>query len=376
MAFQIKDFSSIAAGLINVVRATTNKITDFNRGSVVRTMLEATAAEIEELYLQMYLGIKEAIPVSVFTTFGFGTLAAESAGGVIRFSTGGSLATLPIPIPTGTVVRVPGTSLTYATTADSAIAVGNSFVDVLVAAQASGLAGNIGADLVTEIVTAVAGVTTATNPAPFVNGRDTETDDERRIRFQGYISSLARGTKAAVVYGAKTVTLTDALGTVTEYVAHANVIEPWMTDSAQPISLVRVYIHNGASATSSGLVTRCQQVIDGYYDTTGAAVPGWKAAGVQCVVSAASDQPVNVTGVITVAAGFGSADVLTNCANAVKTHIQGLDVGEDVRLSELVAIIRRDVEGAFNVTLSAPVGDVAVANNAKAISGTVTLSAA
>ena len=373
--FQIKDFTSIAAGLINVVRATTNKVTDFNRGSVIRTMLEATAAEIEELYLQMYLGIKEAIPVSVFTTFGFNRQAAESAGGTIRFSTGGSLASSVIPIPLGTVVRVPGTSLTYATTVASSIAIGNSYVDVLVAAQASGLAGNVGADLITELVTPVAGVASVTNPSPFVNGRDVETDDERRVRFQGYISSLARGTKAAITYGAKTVTLTDGFGTVTEYVAHANVVEPWVADSAQPISLVRVYIHNGASATSGTLVTRCQQVIDGYYDG-GTAVPGWKAAGVQCIVSAASDQAVNVTGTVTIAGGYSSVDVLAACTNAVKDYLQGMAVGEDVRLSELVAIIRRDVEGAFNVTLSAPTGDVAVADNAKAISGTVTLSAA
>lgn len=373
--FQIKDFSSIAAGLINVVRATSNKVTDFNRGSVIRTMLEATAAELEELYLQMYLGIKEAIPVSVFTTFGFGRQAAESASGTVRFSTGGSLASSVIPIPLGTVVRVPGTSLTYATTAASSIAIGNSYVDVLVAAQASGLAGNVGADLITELVTPVAGIASVTNPSPFVNGRDVETDDERRVRFQGYISSLARGTKAAITYGAKTVTLTDGFGTITEYVAHANVVEPWVTDSAQPISLVRVYIHNGSSATSGTLVTRCQQVIDGYYDG-GTAVPGWKAAGVQCIVSAASDQAVNVTGTVTIAGGYSSVDVLAACTNAVKDYLQGMAVGEDVRLSELVAIIRRDVEGAFNVTLSAPTADVAVADNAKAISGTVTLSAA
>ena len=373
--FQIKDFTSIAAGLINVVRATTNKVTDFNRGSVIRTMLEATAAEIEELYLQMYLGTKEAIPVSVFTTFGFNRQAAESAGGTIRFSTGGSLASSVIPIPLGTVVRVPGTSLTYATTVASSIAIGNSYVDVLVAAQASGLAGNVGADLITELVTPVAGVASVTNPSPFVNGRDVETDDERRVRFQGYIASLARGTKAAITYGAKTVTLTDSFGVITEYVAHANVVEPWVADSAQPISLVRVYVHNGASATSGTLVTRCQQVIDGYYDG-GTAVPGWKAAGVQCIVSAASDQAVNVTGTVTIASGYSSVDVLAACTNAVKDYLQGMAVGEDVRLSELVAIIRRDVEGAFNVTLSAPTGDVAVADNAKAISGTVTLSAA
>ena len=50
--FQIKDFASITASMINWLRANTTKVTDFNVGSVVRTMAEASAAEMEELYLQ------------------------------------------------------------------------------------------------------------------------------------------------------------------------------------------------------------------------------------------------------------------------------------------------------------------------------------
>lgn len=375
MAFQIKDFSSIAASLINLIRGTSDKITDFNRGSVVRTMLEATAAELEELYLQMYIGIKEAIPVSVFQTFGFGALAAESASGVVRFSTASS-PTSAIIIPAGTVVRIPSTSFTYATLSDSSIQVGNTYVDILVAAQTAGTTGNTAAGTITELVSAISGISTVTNPAPFVNGRDAETDDERKVRFQSYIASLARGTKAAVEYGAKTAYMTDSAGVITEYVAYANVVEPWVADSAQPIGLIQCYIHNGASATSPTLVTKTQQVIDGYYDTSGTAVPGWKAAGVKCVVQAATDQPVNVTGTVVVESGFTASAVITNCTNAVKSYLQKLSVGEDVRLSELVAIIRRDVEGAFNVTLSAPTADVVIAGNVKAIPGTVTLTAA
>ncbi|MEY8688427.1 MAG: baseplate J/gp47 family protein [Leptothrix sp. (in: b-proteobacteria)] len=361
---------------MNLVRATTNKITDFNRGSVVRTMLEATAAELEELYLQMYVGIKEAIPVSVFRTFGFEALAAESSSGTVRFGTGGALATAPIIIPPGTVVRVPGTSQTYVTGSNAAVlAIGNSYVDLLVTAQVPGIVGNTGAGTITELVTSVSGISSVTNPAPFVNGRDPETDDARKTRFQGYIASLARGTKAAVEYGAKTATVVDAQGTIVEYVAHAGVVEPWLTDTTQPISLVRVYVHNGASATSPALVARTQSVIDGYYEGD-VAVPGWKAAGVQCIVQAAADQPVNVTGVLTLAVGFESQSVIDECTNAIKSHIQLLGVGASVRLSELVAIIRRDVTGVFNVALSVPTTDVAVPGNTKAIPGTITLTVA
>lgn len=372
--FQIKDFASITASCINWCKAVTSKITDFSVGSVARTMLEAPAIEIDEAYQKFFIGIKEAIPVSVFTTFGFEKIAAESASGVVRFSTGGALATTPIVVPAGSVVRVPGSSKNYATQAPGAILVGQSYVDLLVSAQLAGTAGNTGSDTITEIGTNVAGINTVTNPAPFINGRDEETEDERKSRFQDYISTLAKGTKAAVEYGARQAKLTDSNGLITEYVAHAVVIEPWLDDPAEPISLIRVYIHNGASATSASLVTEAQKVIDGYHDATGTAVSGWKAAGVQVVVWAASDKSVNVTGNLTAMPGYVEADLISAATDAVKAYIQGLNVGASVILSELIAIIKRDVEGVYNITLSAPMSDVTCAISEKATPGTVSIT--
>jgi hypothetical protein len=378
VAFQIKDFASIAAGMLNWVRANTTKVTDFNVGSVVRTMLEATAAEMEELYLQYFIGLQEAIPVSVFNTFGFQALAANAASGVVRFTTSAP-ATSTITIPAGTVVRVPSNEISYSTQAAGFILTGQTYVDILVACQQAGVIGNCDAGTITELVTSIAGVSSASNPQPLINGRNVETDDERKVRFQGYISTLARGTKAAVAYGAKTAKLTDSLGIVTEYVAYAGVVEPWVSDSAQPISLLRVYIHNGASATSAPLVAEAQRVVDGYFGTDGVtpvAGSGWKAAGVKCIVSAASDLPVNVTGTIYVDSGFNAVAVKAACESAMRAYIQGLEVGADVILSELVAIAKRDVQGVFNIVLTVPSADVSVASNAKAISGTITLATA
>ena len=51
MPFQIKDFASITAGMLNHARSVTSKITDFQPGSVARTIMEAPAVEVEELVL-------------------------------------------------------------------------------------------------------------------------------------------------------------------------------------------------------------------------------------------------------------------------------------------------------------------------------------
>jgi uncharacterized phage protein gp47/JayE len=374
MAFQIRDFRSIVAGCINWMKSTTTKINDYNVGSVARTIIEAPAAEMDELYQNILIGLKEAIPVSVYTTFGFDRIPAEAASGVVRFSTGGPLATAPIVIQLGTVVRISATTTPYATLAAGTIQIGQSYVDILVSAQSAGVSGNCDAGAIDELVSSITGINSVTNPSPLINGRDEETDDQRRTRFRGYISTLARGTKTAVEYGAKTAKLVDANGLITEYVAHASVIEPYVTDSTQPISLVDVYVHNGASATSTELVAEAQRVVDGYYDDAGKAVPGWKAAGVKCVVSAASDKAITVTGNLTVQTGYVEADAIAAATNAVKAYIQGLGVGETVVLAELIAIIKRDIVGVYNITLSAPLADVTCAINEKAIPGTVTLT--
>lgn len=377
MSFQIKDFASIVASQINWMRANTTRVTDFNLGSVVRTMMEAAAIEIEESYLQYFVGLKEAIPVSVFETFGFPAISAEAAGGILRFSTAAA-ATSNILIPAGTVVKAAVSEQNYATTAAASILIGQTYVDVLGAAQAAGVVGNADAGTITTLVTTVSGVAAVTNPAPWINGRDVETDDERKTRFQGFIGTLARGTKAAVEYGAKTARISNAAGVVTEYVAFATVVEPWIADSAQPIALVRVYVHNGAGATSAELVALAQKVVDGYYGADGITpVPGsgWKAAGVQCIVSAAADVPVAVTGDVFVGAGNNAVEVVAAATRAVQAYIQGLTVGADVLLSEIVAIVMRDVVGVYNVVLSAPATDLAISASQKAIPGAVTLTA-
>src|SRR3546814_4415210 len=70
------------------------------------------------------------------------------------------------------------------------------------------------------------------------------------------------------------------------------------------MSLVECYVHNGVGNTSSALVNRARDVIYGYYDANGNAVPGWKAAGVKEEVYAAEEQTVAVTGVLTAMPGF------------------------------------------------------------------------
>ncbi len=86
MSFQIKKFNSIVASMINWVSSATDRITDFNVGSVSRTLLEAVAIELEELYYQLLRAVEEAIEEAIYRTFNFPRNPAQRATGTVRFN--------------------------------------------------------------------------------------------------------------------------------------------------------------------------------------------------------------------------------------------------------------------------------------------------
>jgi uncharacterized phage protein gp47/JayE len=371
MAFQIKNFASIAASLINYMKGTSTKVTDFNVGSVARTLVEAPAAEIEELYLQMFNGLREAIPVSLYNSMDFYALEAVAASNLVRVVVSSS--TQPLAIPSGTVFSTPGRKIAYASVSDVTVAAGNTYVDVQVAAQVAGVAGNIPAGLTFALLPSPAGFVSASNLTAFVNGIDAESENDRKSRFNDYIKSLPRGTVAALGYGLRTTALYDANGNETERVKSAAVIEPYLTDSNQPVALVNCFVHNGVGSTSGALVAFAKKVIDGYYNAQGVAVPGWKAAGVNVTVAAAPETLINFAGVLTVNASYVRADVVTLATAAVAGYIRDLPIGVSALRAEMVAAVM-NIDGVTNIVMSAPAADVTASASTKLMPGTITFS--
>lgn len=121
MSFQIKKFSSIVASMINWMSGATTKVTDFNQGSVIRTILEAVAMELEELYYQLLQATQEAIEEAIYRTFNFPRNPSEKATGMIRFTrmTGSEEA---ISILSGTLVGTDtAPSIVFETQSDAVI---------------------------------------------------------------------------------------------------------------------------------------------------------------------------------------------------------------------------------------------------------------
>lgn len=323
--------------MMNWMKGTQTIITDFEEGAVARTMVEAPAAELDELYQQMLNGLIEAIPVATYNSFQFGALPANNTSGLVRVViTSSDSATL---ISAGSVLTYAGGTVTYTSQSDVVIAPGDTYGDVLAVANVAGTAGNIASVVPFTITPTPNGFVSAANLVPFINGFDAETPAARQLRFNAFIAALVRGTPLALQYGLSTVQLVDSLGNVTERVASSAIVEPYETDNTRPPALVQCYIHNGVGNTSSDLIAQAQKVLYGYTDSSGNKVPGWKAAGVHVDVYAATEIPLNIGGVLTVAPGFDEPTVEAQANAVAAAYIVGIGIGQPFQVNVMVKAI-------------------------------------
>ena len=369
MAVQIKSFTSIVAGMVNRIRSTTTLLTDFNVGGVTRTIIDAIAQELDELYLQTVLLLRAAIQTSVYTSFNFPPLPEVAASGLITVTFAAQNA--PYLLPANSTFTLATSSVTYASQSDVQIAAGATSASVLVVATDPGSAGNIAAGSVFSLGTAPPSLIAATNPAPIINGADAETPQQQQIRFAAYISSLARSTLAGVEEGLATAQILDASGNITEQVVFAKVVEPYLSGGSP--GLINCFVHNGVGSTSAALVAEAQLIVTGYTDEFGNQVPGFKAAGVSATFAAAAEQDIAIAGVLTALPGYQLAALEAAVSPLLDAYVVGLGIGVPALYAELIAIAM-NVQGVGNFVLSSPTADTTPAATVKLMPGAITLT--
>ena len=104
-----------------------------------------------------------------------------------------------------------------------------------------------------------------------------------------------------------------------------------------------------------------QKIVDGY-DPDSTSFPGYKAAGVQIEVLAPTVQHVEFTIDVSLAEGVSISTVTDDIKNAISSYVNGLGVGSDVILTEIIDRIM-DVEGITDVVISVPTSNIAISDN-------------
>jgi uncharacterized phage protein gp47/JayE len=331
MSFQIKDFVSIVAAILNHARATTTKISDFAPGSVARTLMEAPAVEIEELYLQMFLGLRDAIPTATFQSFGFDKLPAKRAFGYVSVSSATPLAQA-IAIPAGAVFAT-SAGLTYTSTQAVTWPAGSTLVRVPVQASTTGLVGNTAAGTITAAPLFPASSGFTVSNALIENGRDVELDLEREARFADFVQALSRGTQTACLYAAKSAVVLDADGNIDQFVTR--------TGYSEEPGVVRIYLYSNRGVPSAELLAAAQLILDGSSnEVTGEIVPGFRAAGVDVSALPMAERAVSMSVQVEMMDGYTLGPAINQALSDIySTAIRGVPPSQTLYLGDLVAAL-------------------------------------
>lgn len=325
--------------MLNYVRSTTGKVTDLQPGSVTRTLLEAPAAEIEELYVQVFNGIREAIPVAIYNSINFPKLTPHYASGRVTV--------LANNAPKQDLLVKKGTQFltrdgrVYVTVADQTWKTtdGTSFT-FPVQSLNPGVAQNAAANEINASPTFAPDQYTFTS-TDMINGTDEETDAARDIRFADYIQSLSRGTEAALLYGARSANIKDTAGNIIESVSRASLTVNTGT--------VQVNIWGSNGAPSPALVSRVEQIELGYTDANGVAVPGFAAAGIRCLIASMASREVKVNFEIEMLDGYTlTTAVQQGVKDALTSYLYSIPAGQVVYIDNIraVALLVRGVKSA------------------------------
>lgn len=287
---------------------------DLTESSPLELFLEAAAVEeadlwekLEDAYHSCFVDSASGSSLDgIATLVGVTRNTATYASGLVEFS--GVSGTY---IPLLTEVRT-AAEIGFKTQAGGWIPSGVA-ASILAYAIEPGEDGNVAANTITELVEAIAGVTSVTNPLATGGGADLELDADLRQRIKGGIVRASVSTLEALIANVEAVDDVESVTGSEDTVAHS----------------AALVVYGGESADIDAMI---------------AAV---KPAGIPVTWSEPTSVNIYVTADVTHDGSIADSTIV----NTISTYVNGLDVGEDVKYSDLLVAIM-SLEGMTDVVLT------------------------
>lgn len=367
-------FNVLVQNSVTAVQGAARQLLDFTVGSVLRAVMEATAAMA--LWLQ---GIALQIAsLARFSTsngadadswgadFAFPRLPSQAATGEVVFAS--NTPTNPRLIPIGALVQTADLSLKYAVIADLdqptydsiqsayVIAAGIASCTATVQCTDESSAGNVGAGFINTLGDAISGIDTVINPLAFENGADSETDAAYRARFVLYIAGLSKSTLAAI---------SSAIENIQQGIAFS-ITENLNFDGTPNPGHFYVVADDGSGNPSSDFLSSVSNAID-------VVRPIGSTFGVfgPMLVTA------NIALTLTVDTGYDVPTLDSQVQAALSVFISKLTIGQTLPYSRIAQVVYDVSPGIINVTLITLNGSaVDLVASAKQVirAGTITVS--
>lgn len=355
MPLSIKRYPTIKSDIENWIIANQDKISDFNEGAVLSSKIEAFSRIMEEVYIKNRVGFDKSLPGVAFYAFSFAKEGAQKASGSVVFSRTGTSG--QVDIPAGTLISTPA-GLKFETTAGGSIPDGQSQSQpIAVQAYKKGKEYNVPANTITVIVTPIVGVEQVNNSSSTTGGQDEETNAEFLKRFNEFIEGLGKSNITGLKTGAKSVT----------GVRSASVIEHFPPVDTYNLT---VYIDDGAGNASQELIDAVEEVLIGEGTEEN---PGYKGGGIKLRVLAPTKVTIDVTVDITDNGSLSQSVIKYNIEQVVTNYINKLEIGEDVILNKIRAVIMNE-PAVTDISITAPTGNTSIGQNQIARVGTITVN--
>lgn len=368
---RIKTYSEVLGSALATIGARSS-LTNFNAGSVIRTITEVYSVVLTELYAFAADMVKEGFLDTCTGVwldrkakeYGIARRAAVKTEGIVIYSR-----RLPrntnVPIPQGSIVTTPkdsnGVEYRYFTTAPAVLVAGQTSVEVPVIAEAAGSAYNVGNSVITKMSTFIAGVDAVGNASNWITvvGVDVEIDALLRRRCYLAWEELSQG------------------GTAPAYVSWALSVagvKSAFVDATLPRGegTLDVYIVGEAGPPELALIEAVQAVVDANRPITADAL-----------VRAPEPVSVPITMSLTPKAGYDTTVIDTEVRRRLSVYFSDIDdeslpiiplgVGNDVVASRIISVVMA-ISGVYSVRLTVPSDDVIIEPNEYPELGTVTIT--
>lgn len=317
---KIRRYDEIMQSATANMIAKQDKVTDFNEGSIIHTILDTVSRVAERAYVAIRQGFNEMLAILPFSPFGLTKKSGYSASGAVIFSRSIALGSQSI-IPKGTVVS--NGEFTFITTEAGIISAGAVDSDsITVVADKSGKKYNLAASSINAIESIVpADVVGVRNDYAFTGGSDEETDAEFEARFKTYINGLSGTNSYAIKSAALSVNAVRSVSIQNHKPPYKNIYN------------MTVYVDDGSGGATSATLDAVKLAIEG--DGT-QENQGHLAPGVNIRVITPTAIPINVeitVSVVSTDLGEAKAEV----ERIVTSYVNNLAINEKCIVSEMIA---------------------------------------
>lgn len=347
MNLSLQNFATLVQNAAAALQNAAGTLLDLSVGSVLRALLEAAASVA--LWLQWL--IVEVLAMTRASTstgadldswmadFGFSRLPAQAAAGTVVFSR--ATPSQAAFIPLGTAVKTADGTMTFIVTADPGnpaysaaqggytVGAGVAALAVPVVATTPGTAGNVLANTVTLLASALPGIDQVTNPAAFAGGMNAESDAAFRARFIAYINSRSLATPLAVA---------SAVEALQQGLFYA------IAENRDPSGAVRpgfftVTVDDGSGNPPASLLAAAAEAIEAV-----------RPVGTSFAVQPPVALNPTIAMSLTLAPGTLLPQAQTAVSAAVSAYVAGLGLGAPLPLTRLAQLAYDALPGILNVS--------------------------